>query len=84
MNPAPDLLKAARIALRLSQKDLAEAAGIGERSLSRMEAEPSDQTVRTQIAVQRALEAIGVEFLSQDGDRGPGFRLPAGWYQSDS
>jgi len=76
MSPTPNLLKAARIALGLSQADVAKAAGIGVRSLSRMETELSDQSVRTQRAVQRALEALGVEFLSQDGNRGPGFRLP--------
>ena len=76
MSPNPNLLKAARIALGLNREELAAIAGVGERSIKRMEAGPPDQALRTQRAVQKALEGMGVLFLGSDENYGPGFRIP--------
>ena len=68
-------IRAARDLARLTQKQVAEAAGINVDTLSDMEArghEPMTSRHQTVLAVQRVLEAAGVEFL--DGDS-PGVRL---------
>lgn len=67
-----NILRAARTALDLTQKDLAQIAGITERTLNSLETGRAVQT-ETRDAVQRALEARGVEFTNGSA---PGFRLP--------
>ena len=74
MDPAPDLLKAARVALGLTQRELAEAAGIGLRSLTRLEG-GLDLNTRLHRAIKEALEIQGVTFQPDDGESGPGFRV---------
>jgi transcriptional regulator with XRE-family HTH domain len=74
MDPAPDLLKAARIAIGLTQRELADAARIGLRSLTRVEA-GLDLNRRLHRAVKEALETKGVTFEPDDGMSGPGFRV---------
>jgi predicted transcriptional regulator len=74
MDPAPDLLKAARVALGLTQRELAEAAGIGLRSLTRLEG-GLDLNTRLHRAIKEALETQGVTFQPDDGELGPGFRV---------
>lgn len=69
-----DLLRAARVLLDISARDLADMAGISKRSLVRIEAcEP----VRLEISlrVQKALEQAGIEFLPETKGRGPGIRV---------
>lgn len=78
----PVLIKLARIAMRMSQKDLAEFAGVGERSVSRTE-NSNSVTSKSLIALQIALEKQGVTFLERDAKGGPGFRLPINWIAGD-
>lgn len=70
-------LRAARALIGIEQKALAEAAGVSLPTIQRMEA--SEGTVRSVVdslvKVMTALEAAGVEFISegavsQDGGRG--------------
>ena len=69
-------IKAARALVGLTVAELAKEAGIGFTTLVRLEAAdgvPSG-TVRTLDAVQKALEAAGIEFIGTPED-GPGVRL---------
>ncbi|RIY03763.1 helix-turn-helix domain-containing protein [Aureimonas flava] len=79
----PNLLKAARILLGLSQDDLANAVGISRKSLARVEAGGVDSTLGTVEAIKVALELRGVTFLGGSESFGPGLRVPAdlasGW-----
>lgn len=76
MDAIISLLKAARTALGVPPDQFAKEAGVSRRSLSRLEAADSETTLKTIRAVRQALEEKGVVFLPQDGELGPGFRLP--------
>src|SRR5215469_5869740 len=69
-------IRAARAMLRIDQRDLAERSGISLETIKRIERTPGvvSSYTSTMAAIQRALEAAGVEFT--DGDR-PGVRLQA-------
>lgn len=58
----PALIRAARAAASLSQRELAERAGMSMTALNNIEAGKSDPKASTLTAIQRALEAKGVEF----------------------
>ena len=61
--------RAARALLRWSAAELAEAAALGANTVRRAEA-ADDQTSLTaanELAVRRALEAAGVEFIDENG-----------------
>lgn len=82
MDTHPELLLAARMALRLTRSELASRAGVGERTLADLEGgRPS--SIETYLLVRRALEDVGVAFLPADQSVGPGFNLPKGWVASD-
>ena len=61
--------KMARVALGWRAKDLAAAARIGVATVNRFEAEQAEPHAVTVDAIQRALEATGVEFLPEGGVR---------------
>jgi len=69
-------IKAARALLGWSQKDLAEAAGISEPTIKRLEANDGELGGRegTAAAIKLALEADGVQFIPENGG-GAGVRL---------
>lgn len=70
-------LKAARALADLDQEALAKAAGVSPNTIRNMEAskaEPIRANNQTVVAVQRALEAVGVEFLNHGK---PGVQLKA-------
>jgi transcriptional regulator with XRE-family HTH domain len=67
-------LRMARAALRWGVRELAERAGVTANTVTRIE-NGSDAKQSTMNALQRALEAGGVEFTN--GDR-PGVRMSAG------
>ena len=73
-------IRAARVFLRWSAKDLASAAGVGVATIHRAEATddvPNLQT-RTLMRVQRALETAGIQLIdegSHSADGGPGVRF---------
>ncbi|WP_158874176.1 helix-turn-helix transcriptional regulator [Antarcticirhabdus aurantiaca] len=71
----PNILRAARVLLGLSQDELAEAARISKRSLARLEAGEFDPLLSTIETVKLALEERGVVFLGPTESSGPGLRV---------
>ncbi len=69
-------LKAARALARLDQKELSERSGVSVPTIKRMEAGdgPIRGNYENVAAVISALQAAGVEFISENGG-GPGARL---------
>ncbi|RTL91729.1 XRE family transcriptional regulator [Ancylobacter aquaticus] len=82
--PSPELIttrqvKAARALLDWSQADLAQASGVSEPTLARLEAEDGTLGGRriTNAKLRSALERAGIEFISEsDGRIGVRFRQP--------
>lgn len=69
-------IRAARAFLRWSAAELADVSGVGVATIRRLElvdGVPSSNA-RTLDALQKALEAAGVEFIGTP-DNGPGVRL---------
>ena len=68
-------IRAARGLLRWSGRELAQRAGVHIATVQRMERreDPVHGTVESLRKVQQALEAAGVEILTENG--GPGVRL---------
>lgn len=63
--------------LRWSGSDLAQRAGVSLSTIRRVEAAedvPDAQTIRTLIAIKKAFEEAGIEFVGTPDDR-PGVRL---------
>jgi transcriptional regulator with XRE-family HTH domain len=69
-------IRAARALLRWSAGDLARESSLGLNTIKRAELaeDRTSLTVANDLAVRRALEAAGVEFIDEDGG-GPGVRL---------
>ena len=67
-------LRAARVLLRWTAQDLADASGVGVATIRRIEVIegfPLRRHTRTLLAIQTALEAAGIEFIeSPDGSTG--------------
>ena len=70
----PDLCRAARDILNLSQSDLAEAAGIVRSTVTEFERGARTPKSGNLAAMRAALEAAGVVFIDPNGG-GPGVRL---------
>lgn len=66
--------RAARALLDWSRKELAAHADVGERTIIDFERGARSPIPATLAAIQRALEAAGVEFIPANGG-GPGVRL---------
>jgi len=72
----PAQIRAARGLLALSQVELAEMASISVASVKRLETAAGVRgAAETLWKIQKALEAAGVEFIPEEGGRGPGVRL---------
>ena len=69
-------IRAARGLLRWSATDLAREASLGLATIKRAEsaAEETSMTAANDLAVRRAFEVSGVEFIDENGG-GPGVRL---------
>jgi transcriptional regulator with XRE-family HTH domain len=69
-------LRAARALLRWSAEDLARESNLGVTTIRRAELAEGEtsMTVANDLAVRRALESAGVEFIDENGG-GPGVRL---------
>lgn len=70
-------IRAAKALLRWSGEDLASKAGVSLSTIRRVEASegvPEGQNMKTLVAIKRALEGAGVEFIGSPDDR-PGVRL---------
>ena len=69
-------IRAARSLIRWSAEDLARQSSVSLRTIRRAELadEDTSMTNANELAVRRALEAAGVEFIDENGG-GPGVRL---------
>jgi transcriptional regulator with XRE-family HTH domain len=69
-------IRAARALLRWSAEDLARASALGVTTVRRAELteDETSMTAANDLAVRRALEAAGVDFIEGNGG-GPGVRL---------
>ena len=69
-------IRAARALLRWSAEDLARESALGVATIRRAELTEGEtsMTAANDLAVRRALEAAGVEFIDENGG-GPGVRL---------
>ena len=69
-------LRAGRALIRWSAEDLARASAVGLTTIRRAELTDSEtsMTAANDLAVRRALESAGVEFIDENGG-GPGVRL---------
>ena len=69
-------IRAARALLRWSAEDLAREPSLGVTTIRRAELTEGEtsMTAANDLAVRRALEAAGVEFIDENGG-GPGVRL---------
>lgn len=67
--------KMARVAVGWGVRDLARAASVSTDTVARLE---RGETLKpsTVAAIRQALEAVGVEFLAQDGSAGVRLRTP--------
>lgn len=74
---SPQQIRGARAMLGLTQAALASSAGISTTALNNIERGAADPKASTLGAIQRALEAAGVEFIAENGG-GPGVRLRKG------
>jgi len=71
-----DQIRAGRALIRWSAADLAREAKLGLATIRRAEVAEgaTSMTVANELAVRRALEVAGVEFIDENGG-GPGVRL---------
>jgi predicted transcriptional regulator len=71
-----ELIRAARALLRWEQRDLAKASSVSLPTIKRLESKPGVMAAHlsTTVALKRALEAAGVEFIDENGG-GAGVRL---------
>ena len=69
-------LRAGRALIRWSAEDLARASSVGLTTIRRAELTDAEtsMTAANDLAVRRALESAGVEFIDENGG-GPGVRL---------
>jgi hypothetical protein len=69
-------IRAARGLLRWSAEDLAREAALGVATIKRAEGAENEtsMTVANDLAVRRAFEGAGIEFIDENGG-GPGIRL---------
>lgn len=83
MDFAPyELLHAARVALGISQPNVAKEAGVSQRSMVRIEA-CEHVSLETRLKVQRTLERHGAEFILGDDQGRLGFLIPASRVSED-
>lgn len=71
-----ELLRAARIALRISHEEMAARASVSRPTLTKIELTDESVGTRSIEKVQAALERAGITFLPPAQGSGAGFRLP--------
>jgi hypothetical protein len=76
INLTSSQIRAARALLRWNANDLARASSVGLTTIRRAELSegPTSMTTANNLAIRRALEGAGVEFIDENGG-GPGVRL---------
>ena len=75
MDVPNELLRAARVALNIGQRELAKLSGIGQRTILRIERNDETVTLESRRRLQDAFEKAGVTFVPDDGTSGPGLRV---------
>jgi transcriptional regulator with XRE-family HTH domain len=75
MDVPNELLRAARVALNIGQRELARLSGVGQRTILRIERNDETVTLESRRRLQDAFEKAGVTFVPDDGTAGPGLRL---------
>jgi transcriptional regulator with XRE-family HTH domain len=68
----PGQCRAARALLNWSQSDLAQASGVGRRTIADFELDSRTPLVTTLADMIKALEDVGIEFIDATDDHGPG------------
>ena len=71
----PAQLRAARALVDWSREELAEKSGVSSETVKRFEFRGSNPKLTTVLAWRRTLQRAGVEFVDDDGVKGPGVRL---------
>ncbi|WP_226627934.1 transcriptional regulator [Alloyangia pacifica] len=73
----PEQIRAARAMLKITAQELADAARIGVATVRRAElaAGESNHSKLVDFALRQALEGMGVDFIPETDDFGPGVRL---------
>lgn len=75
MDVPSELLRAARVALDIGQRELAQLSGVGQRTILRIEQNDPTVSLDSRRRLQEAFEKAGVVFVSDDGTSGPGLRI---------
>lgn len=75
MDVPSELLRAARVALDIGQRELAALSGVGQRTILRIEQNDMTVSLETRRRLQDAFERQGVVFVPDDGLAGPGMRI---------
>lgn len=75
MDVPSELLRAARLALDIGQRELAALSGVGQRTILRIEQNDTTVSLETRRRLQDAFEKQGVVFIPDDGISGPGLRV---------
>jgi hypothetical protein len=72
-----ELVRAARALLRWEQRDLEAASSVSLPTIKRLESKPGIMIAHTStlVALKKAFEVAGVEFIDENGGGGPGVRL---------
>jgi transcriptional regulator with XRE-family HTH domain len=70
----PDLFRAARAMLNLTQEELAQEAGLERRIIARLESNQDNVKINQAVQLRRALECLGIEFTDGSEFFGPGLR----------
>jgi transcriptional regulator with XRE-family HTH domain len=78
MSILPQQSRAARRLLDWTLADLADASSLGLSTVKNFEGSLRDTTAANLIAIRRALEDAGVEFIPAKGGKGVGVRLREG------
>lgn len=75
MSMSPALCRAARGLVNMTQQQLAEASGVGLRTITRFEKGEGAPIPANLAQLRRALEESGVDFTPPIDGKGPGVRL---------
>jgi transcriptional regulator with XRE-family HTH domain len=75
MDVPNELLRAARVALNIGQRELAKLSGLGQRTILRIEQNDPTVSLDSRRRLQEAFEKAGVVFVPDDGVSGPGLRV---------
>lgn len=75
MDVPSELLRAARVALDIGQRELAALSGVGQRTILRIEQNDQTVAIETRRRLQDAFEKQGIVFIADDGASGPGLRI---------